>query len=83
MLKKVKNIRLFFSQRSQRSYGNRLIVEIVGIARIAEPIFQRFWRSSDPSDYMEPGLKNSGENEGGLTHQMLLVQLSSEKKSSF
>ena len=26
-------IRLFFSQRSQRSYGNRLIV---GIARIAE-----------------------------------------------
>ena len=28
---------------------------------------------------MEPGLKNSGENEGGLAHQMLLVQLSSEK----
>ena len=25
---------------------------------------------------MEPGLKNSGENESGLAHQMLLVQLS-------
>ena len=35
--KKSQEHSLFFcSQRSQRSYGNRLIVEIVGIARIAE-----------------------------------------------
>ena len=33
---------LFFSQRSQRSYGNHTIA---GIARIAEQIFQRSWRS--------------------------------------
>ena len=32
--------------------------------------------SSDPSNYMKPGLKNNGENEGGLAQQMLLVQLS-------
>ena len=37
--KKVKDIRLFCSQWSQWSYGNRLIVEIV------EPIFQWFWQS--------------------------------------
>ena len=47
---------------------------------------QFFSDSGDPSNYIwKPGLKNSGENEGGLAHQMLLVQLqvSSEKKSSF
>ena len=43
--KKVKDICLFFSQRSRQSYGDQLIVEIVGIASIAESIFQRFWRS--------------------------------------
>ena len=62
----VKGIHLFFSQRSQRSYGNRLIVEIIGIARIAELIFQRFWRSQ----------RLYGNR---LAHQMLLVQLSSGK----
>ena len=55
--KKVKDICLFFcSQRSHRSYGNRLIVEIVGIARITELIFRDSGDPSDPSDYMETGL---------------------------
>ena len=40
---------------------------------------QFFSDSGDPSDYVEPGLKNRWENEGGLAHQMLPVQLSSEK----
>ena len=62
----VKGIHLFFSQRSQRSYGNRLIFEIIGIARIAELIFQRFWRSQQL-------------NGNRLAHQMLVVQLSGEK----
>ena len=38
---------------------------------------------ANPTIIWKPGLKNSGVNEGGLAHQMLLVQLSSEKKSSF
>ena len=39
---------------------------------------------SEPNDYMETGLKKRtvGKNEGGLAHQMLLVQLSSEKNSA-
>ena len=41
---------------------------------------QFFSDSGDPSDFIwRLGLKNSGENEGGLAHQLLLVQLSSEK----
>ena len=70
MLKKDEDIRLLF-QRSQRSYGKRLIVEIVGIARVN----QFFSDSGDPSNYIwKPGLKNSGENDSGLAHQMHLQQ---------
>ena len=55
--KKSRTFAFFFcSQRSHRSYGNRLIVEIVGIARITELIFRDSGDPSDPSDYMETGL---------------------------
>ena len=81
----------FFSQWSQQSYGNRLIVEILGIARIAKPIFQQFWWSQrtqwlyEDYDLMwKPGLKNSGENECGLDTKCFLSSCYLvTKKSSF
>ena len=45
---------------------------------------QFFSDSGDPSNYIwKLGLKNSGENEGGLAHQMLLSSYLVKKKSSF
>ena len=71
MLKKDEDIRLLF-QRSQRSYGKRMIVEIVGIARVN----QFFSDSGDPSNYIwKPGLKNSGENDSGLAHSNALTTI--------
>ena len=67
--KKVKDIRLFFF-----SAITAIIWKPVDRwDRSGSPgsLNQFFRDSGDPSDYMEPGLKNSGENEGGLPHQML------------
>ena len=68
--KKVKDICLFFSAIIWKP------VDRWDHSGSPRSLNQFFSDSGDPSDYMEPGLKNSVENEGGLAHQMLLVQLS-------
>ena len=62
--RKVKDIRLFFGDHMESGWSLRSLGSPGSLNQ-----------SGDPSNYIwKPGLKNSGENEGGLAHQMLLVQ---------
>ena len=87
MLKKSQGHSPFFlSDHSRHMETGRSLKSLRSLGSLGS-LNQFFSDSGDPSepnDYMETGLKvrTVGKNEGGLAHQMLLVQLSSEKNSA-